>query len=125
MEDGMGRTPGKGQRTSMVHAFTKDGPVVTEDADGFPIPEFFFSVGGKGTQAKQQAGELGSMPTAEFLWQAKHGSGDYHDALTEEMFMRWCSDRLAPAFQALVGEDRTVIPCSRQLLVPPRVRRGG
>ena len=45
----------------MVHAITKHGPVVTEGTDGFPIPEGFFCVSGKGMEAKRQAGELGSL----------------------------------------------------------------
>ena len=60
----------------MVHANTKHGPVVTEGTDGFPIPEGFFCVSGKGKEAKRQAGELGGLPTAEFLWQAKHATGE-------------------------------------------------
>ena len=64
---------------------------------------------GKGKKAKQQAGELGSLPTAEFLWQAKHSTGDYHDAMTDVMFQRWCTDRLTPAFEALFGKDMKMI----------------
>ena len=93
----------------MVHAITKHGPVVTEGTDGFPVPEGFFCVSGKGKEAKRQAGELGSLPTAEFLRQAKHATGDYHDAMTDGMFQRWCTERLKPAFEARFGTDMKII----------------
>lgn len=39
MHDGFGRTSGKGQRMTSIHAITMYGPLVTGDIDGFPTPE--------------------------------------------------------------------------------------
>ncbi|CAM9519091.1 unnamed protein product, partial [Sphacelaria rigidula] len=39
-------------------------------------------------------------PLAKFLWQAKLATGDYHNAMTDGMFMQWLKHRLTPAFNA-------------------------
>ena len=41
-EDGIGRTSGRSPRMIMAHAITKDELLVTEGADGFLFPNFFF-----------------------------------------------------------------------------------
>lgn len=38
--------------------------------------------------------------TAKILWQAKKATGDYHDAMTDKMFMDWIEYRLKLAFEA-------------------------
>ncbi|CAM9882425.1 unnamed protein product, partial [Ectocarpus sp. 4 AP-2014] len=73
VQDGIGRTTGKGLRMIMVHAITRHGPLA-ELQEGFPIPEF--------------------------LWQAKLATGDYHNAMTDGMFMQWLKHRLTPASDA-------------------------
>lgn len=108
VQDGMGRTSGKGQRMIMVHAITKHGPLVSRGNDDFPIPEGPFAPKAKG-RGRAGAGEMGSLPTAECLWQAKHDKGDYHDAMTDKMFMDWLKKRLTPAFKEVFGSDKKMI----------------
>lgn len=47
--DVFGRSSGKGKLLIMVHAITKEGPLVSKNRDEFPIPEGLFmpAVGGK------------------------------------------------------------------------------
>ena len=105
---GFGRTSGKGQRMIMVHAITKHGPLVTRDGDGFPIPEGPFKPKADG-RGREGPGNLCEVPTAEFLWQAKHAKGDYHAAMTDKMFMDWIKMRLTPAFEKKFGKDKKKI----------------
>ena len=43
VEDGMGRTSGKGVRLIMIHAITRDGPLtVLDEETGLPMEEVFF-----------------------------------------------------------------------------------
>ena len=108
VQDGMGRKSGKGQRMIMVHAITKEGPLVTRGEGDFPIPEGPFAPKANG-RGKQRSGDMGSVSTAECLWQAKHGKGDYHDAMTDKMFMDWLEKRLTPAFRTVFGEHKKMI----------------
>ena len=73
VQDGMGRTSGKGLRMIMVHAITKWGPLA-KLCDGFPIEEGWFKTkeSGKGKQGGKGF-SLEDAETAEFLWQAGEG----------------------------------------------------
>ncbi|CAB1120439.1 unnamed protein product [Ectocarpus sp. CCAP 1310/34] len=98
VQDGTGRTTGKCLRMIMVHAITKHRPL-----EGFPIREGWFKA--KENRAKKiKPGEadfeMSDEQTAEFLWQAKLATGDYHNAMTDGMFMQWLKHRLTPAFDA-------------------------
>ncbi|CAM9976181.1 unnamed protein product [Ectocarpus sp. 8 AP-2014] len=93
VQDGIGRTTGKGLRMIMVHAITKWGPLA-KLCDEFPIEEGWFKETGSGKK------EMEYEETAEFLWQAKLAKGDYHAAMTDSMFMEWLEHRLSPAFNA-------------------------
>lgn len=106
VQDGMGRTSGKGLRMIMVHAITKHGPLAECDDKGFPIEEGWFKPKEKG---KQSRGSMGAEKTAEMLWQAKIATGDYHAAMTDKMFMEWLEQRLAPAFKAIFGEKKMIL----------------
>lgn len=102
VQDGIGRSTGKGLRMIMVHAITKHGPLAKQE-EGFPIREGWFKA--KENRAKKiKPGEadfvMSDEQTAEFLWQAKLATGDYHNAMTDGMFMQWLKHRLTPAFDA-------------------------
>ncbi|CAB1121123.1 unnamed protein product [Ectocarpus sp. CCAP 1310/34] len=94
VQDGIGRTTGKGLRMIMVHAITKWGPLA-KLCDGLPIEEGWFKETGSGKK------EMEDEETAEFLWQAKLAKGDYHAAMTDSMFMEWLEHRLSPAYNAI------------------------
>ncbi|CAB1103515.1 unnamed protein product [Ectocarpus sp. CCAP 1310/34] len=94
VQDGIGRTTGKGLRMIMVHAITKWGPLA-KLCDGLPIEEGWFKETGSGKK------EMEDEETAEFLWQVKLAKGDYHAAMTDSMFMEWLEHRLNPAYNAI------------------------
>jgi transposase len=79
----------KGKRVIMVHAISKHGPVVTLDADGYPIVEG--SLDGNGWGAV----------TAEMIYKAKSSHGDYHDNMDGDMFMKWFEERFHPTVTKL------------------------
>ena len=120
VQDGVGRTSGKGLRLIMVHAITKDGPLVSLDAEGFPIAEGWFKAKKKG-RGKQGRGDMGTEETAEMLWQAKIATGDYHAAMTDSMFMECLERRLTPASQSRFRRQENGY-CPRQRVLPPWVR---
>ena len=81
----IGRGASTGKRLIMLHALTKDGPLVTRypagdtDADGNdrggqPIVDFEWGRGAKKDICTTQAAGL----TCELLWTASQHSGDYH-----------------------------------------------
>lgn len=109
LQDGFGRTSAKGSRMIMVHAITKDGPLVAHDDSGFPIKEGWFGAK-KGNRRPGVDGlKLSDEPTAELLWQAKSSRGDYHDAMNDGMFMAWLKHRLTPAFRKRFGAQKMVL----------------
>lgn len=105
MANGIGRSYGKRKILIMAHAITKEGPLVNKGEDGFPIPDGPFKPAvGSPTRKKsspiagkkrQQSGGMGSPATAEFLWQEKHGLGDYHNSMTDKMFMEFLERSLS------------------------------
>lgn len=66
------RGSSKGKRLVIIHAITKDGPLVTRDNDGVPINEAVFGTG----QTKDTATTSAAGLTAEVLWTAQQHSGD-------------------------------------------------
>lgn len=90
VQDGMGRTSGKGLRVIMVHAITKEGSLTSLDAEGFPKKK------GRGKRGRR---DMGTEETVEMLWQAKIATGDYNAAMTDSMFIKWL-ERLNASFQS-------------------------
>ena len=110
VDDGFGRTTGKGLRMIMVHAITKHGPLVSRDSNVVPIQEGWFKpkCKGKGREGSSDF-QMKDEDTAEFLWQAKLSKGDYHASMTDVMFMEWLERRLAPAFKKLFGNKKMIL----------------
>lgn len=109
----IGRLTGKGKRLIIVHAITKDGPLVTEK-DGFPISEGRFKAKGKGkaTSKKGKDKDEASMVvelTGEWVWEARTAKGDYHATMDDDMFMQWLTRRLIPAFRAKYGGKKMIL----------------
>ncbi|CAB1096826.1 unnamed protein product [Ectocarpus sp. CCAP 1310/34] len=102
VQDGIGRTTGKGLRIFMVDAITVHRPSA-ELKEGFPIREGWFKA--KENRAKKMKPaeadfETSDEQTAELLWQAKLATGNHHNAMMDGMFMQWLKHRLTLAFDA-------------------------
>ena len=86
------RPRGKGQRIIILHAVTKDGPLIN-DGELVYVDEF----------------DSDEHPKAEMIFTAKKAQGDYHDTMDGDMFMLWIDNRLRPAFEATYGTDMKMI----------------
>ena len=89
------RKAGKGQRLIILHAITPDGPLC-ETIDGIPIDDLKWS-GDTPHPTPRADGKL----TCELLWKAQSSTGDYHDNMNSEMFMKWVQEKLVPTFEKL------------------------
>ena len=86
----------------IVHAITKDGPLVVPDpAPGGPVVaghEFVRS--GRGAKMKRRTFPLPNNEfTAEYLFEGK-SKGDYHDSMNNQNFSEWVDLQLVPTFEA-------------------------
>ena len=87
-----------GRRICMLHAITKHGPLATKDASGVPVmgDEFVKCKGGVKLQPREMPpGEH----TAEYLFEGKTKSKDYHDQMNNQNFQEWVETRLVPTFE--------------------------
>jgi len=84
---------GKGPRLIILHAITEHGPVC-EHIDGKPIDDLVWN----GNTPHPELRNDGKR-TAECLWMSTSSSGDYHDNMNSEMFMKWIEERLVPTFE--------------------------
>lgn len=87
---------------------------MTTDAEGNPIETLRWTPegakpGAKETDTPHPIDEDGEALTAELLWVAQSHSGDYHDNMTSENYLRWVSNRLLPTFKQLYGENMQMI----------------
>ena len=47
--------------------------------------------------------------TCETIWKATSNSGDYHDNMSSDLFMKWVEEKLIPTFQAMYGIKKKMI----------------
>ena len=142
-------TKTKGGRIIIVHAITRDGPLVGDsfrDGKRFPRREGWFfkegqrrssgdgggSSGGTGGESSGGSGAdvggdgdghrivITEQPTAEMLFLAgDKKEADYHKNMNAEVFMKWLKCRLWPAFRETYG-DRKMILILDNAPLPPR-----
>ena len=79
-----------------MHAITSDGPLCELIEFGVPVTDLKW----KGDTPHPTPREDGKL-TYETLWLAQSSSGDYHDNMNSEMFMKWVEERLRPTFEKL------------------------
>jgi hypothetical protein len=92
-------TGGGGTLFIVIHAATKDGLVVTRDANGAPI--------------KVAEDNHRSAPTAEWVYRSnrKITDSDYHAHVTGDAIAQWLTRRLFPAMRALYPGRRVWLVC--------------
>jgi hypothetical protein len=49
--------------------------------------------------------------TCELLWKAQSASGDYHNNMNSDMFMKWTAEKLVPTFDKLYPGKKMVLVC--------------
>jgi len=131
------RVTSKGRRLIMLHAITKDGPLVTMDDQpdgGYPIETLQWKASERARVETDTPhpidGEDGKALTAELLWVAQSHSGDYHDnvrmlmhinsasctipdsfslQMNSDMYLRWVKNRLLPTFEKLYPGKQMIL----------------
>jgi len=102
-DKGINKSSGKGRRLIILHAITEDGPLC-EYIDLMPVDDLKWN----GDTPHPTPREDGKR-TAECLWLAQSSSGDYHDNMTSDNFMRWVEEKLVPTFERLYPDQRMVL----------------
>lgn len=125
-------TKSKGGRVIIVHAISRDGPLVADscrDEKGFPLREGWFSKddgrqregsSSRGPSRGAGGGPSGDAPgcrvviaeqaIAEMLFPAgDKKEADYHKNMDADVFMKWLEKRLLPAYRAKHGEKKIIL----------------
>ena len=97
------RSASKGERLVILHAITKFGPLC-EKVDDIPIDDLIW----KGDTCHPTA-RVDGKTTAELIWKASSASGDYHDNMNSDMFIKWTKEKLLPTFETLHPGKKMVL----------------
>ena len=90
------RSFSRGRRLIILHAITKDGPLAEIDpATNKPALGRLKWTG----KTPHPIREDGDLLTCETLWPADTHTGDYHDNMRSDIFLKWVNERLIPTFK--------------------------
>jgi hypothetical protein len=85
-----------GDRLIIVHAITRDGPMVTRAADGSVLdPGMYASL-------------AEPLETCELIFKGKNFL-DYHETMNGELFFKWVKNRFIPTFKKLYPGKKAVL----------------
>ena len=79
-----------------MHAITDTEPLCEREENGFPISALQWN-GDTPHAENRRDGKL----TCELMWKSVSSSGDYHDNMNSEMFMKRTKDKLVPCFRKM------------------------
>ena len=100
------RSSSKGQRLVILHAITPFGPLCEREENGVPVSDLKWN--GDTPHSKELSnGKL----TCELMWKAQSSSGDYHDNMNPDMFMKWTTNKLVPTFERLHPNKKMILIC--------------
>jgi transposase len=105
-ENNIGRKSSKGKRLVILHAITPEGPLCEADENGKPVDDLKW----RGDTPHPTTRTDGKF-TCETLWIAQSSSGDYHDNMNSEMFMKWVEEKLIPTFERLFPGKKLILIC--------------
>jgi transposase len=100
----IGRKSSKGKRLVILHAITPNGPLCEVDDNGKPVDDLKW----KGDTPHPTPRTDGKL-TCETLWLAQSSSGDYHDNMNSEMFMKWVEEKLIPLFEKMFPGKKLIL----------------
>lgn len=95
----------KGQRLIMLHAISPFGPLV-ERINNKPIDDLVWK-----QDTPHPTQRIDGLLTCELLWKASSSSGDYHDNMNSDMFMKWITGKLVPTFEKLYKDKKMILIC--------------
>ncbi len=97
----MGKSTSKGKRLIIMHAITPDGPLCEMDpVTNIPYDDLIWSGDVPHPKAFEKREENEQL-TCELLWVSSSSTGDYHDNMNSEMYMKWIKEKLVPTFEKL------------------------
>lgn len=109
--ENIGRKSSKGKRLVILHSITPHGPLCELDNEK-PVDDLKW----KG-DTPHPTPRIDGKLTCETLWLAQSSSGDYHDNMNSEMFMKWVQQKLIPTFERMFPGKKNDLYC-RQRRVP-------
>lgn len=97
----------KGTRLILLHAISCFGLLVGR-INGIPIDDLIWT---GDTPHPSTTNTESVLFACETLWKAESRSGDYHDNMNSEMFMKWVVERLVPTFENMYAGKKMVLVC--------------
>ena len=98
----MNRSCSKGRRLIILHAITKDGPLAEKNSNGKPVRGELQWNGDTPHPTRKKDGPY----TCETLWPADTHTGEYHDNMKSNIFLKWVEERLIPTFKIVYPDHR-------------------
>jgi hypothetical protein len=93
----VGRSNKKGQRRIIMHAITPKDPIGEWDnKTNLPVSNLLW----KGDTCHPHLRKDGKL-TCKMIWKSSSRSGDYHENMNSNMFMKWIEEKLIPTFERL------------------------
>ena len=104
------KSASKGKRLIIIHAISVDGPLTEVDQNGKPIDDLEWKGKAKDTcSSKSRQPNDASPINCETLWIAQQKTGDYHDNMTSELFLKWVEQKLLPCFERLFPDKKMIL----------------
>lgn len=102
------KSSSRGRRIIIMHAITKDGPLCEVDpATGRPVDNIKWKKDTPHADDVEVTDEV--LLTAENIWLASASTGDYHDNMNGEQFMKWVKNKLMPTFKRMFPGKKMVL----------------
>jgi hypothetical protein len=104
-ESTIGRRNNKGKRLIIMHAISPHGPLAErEELTNLPVSNLVW----KSDSCHLHPSQDGKI-TCETIWKATAKSGDYHENMNSNMFMKWVKEKLLPTFERLHPGKKMVL----------------
>ena len=97
------RKSSKGERLVIMHAISQEKILVHYDNNNMPITDT------KWTEDTPHPGVMKDYLSCEVLWKASSSTGDYHDNMNSDMFMKWVEEKLIPSFNSLYNKNNPTL----------------
>jgi hypothetical protein len=104
-EIAIGRSNDKGERLIIMHAISPHGPLAKrEETTNSQVSDLQW----KRDTCNPHPREDGKI-TCETIWKSDSRSGDYHNNMNSDMFMKWVVEKLLPSFKKLHPGKKMVL----------------
>lgn len=89
----------------ILNTITEDGPLVEIDqGTGYPVDNLVWN-----RDTPHLITRTDKRTTDELLWMADSHTGDYHDNMCSDMFMKWVKCKLIPTFETNFPSKKMVM----------------